>query len=327
MLRALLHPPPSKLPPTPPFRFCSLGREKNRGGDLAGHSLAAAGAFSAPRRPRIPARIRAAEKCAELLFCTLIPSAIRPPPAPSAGRRRQQQPPHSRPSGAPLSAGRRPPRPRRPFGGALHPALPRLAAAWSGGDGRAATFPAGCARFRRSGAFALAARRGNAGQVARARRRGQVGGCRVRRSRAGPARCIRRHRRRKAGECPGRAGSVANPSNAGGFWGVECARRVRAGDYPPRTFPARPGAIFARFAGSGFAAARVRPARVAESGVGAGREFPECPGKGQGENNRAQRNRESVFPSARRHSAGSGECGALAASAGGDGRRRVRGGE
>ena len=212
----------------------------------------------------------------------LSPSAIRPPPAPSAGRRRQQQPPHSRPSGAPLSAGRRPPRPRRPFGGALHPALPRLAAARSGGDGRAATFPAGCARFRRSGAFALAARRGNAGQVARARRRGQVGGCRVRRSRAGPARCIRRHRRRKAGECPGRAGSVANPSNAGGFGGVECARRVRAGDYPPRTFPARPGAIFARFAGSGFAAVRVRPARVAESGVGAGRKFPECTGKGRG---------------------------------------------
>ena len=33
-----------------------------------------------------------------------------------------------------------------------------------------------------------------------------------------------------------------NPSNAGGGdWGVECARRVRAGKYPPRTFPARQG--------------------------------------------------------------------------------------
>ena len=92
---------------------------------------------------------------------------------------------------------------------------------------------------------------------------------------------FRRGRRRPAGECPGR-GASANPSNAGVFWGVECARRVRAGDYPPRTFAARPGAIFARFAGSGFAAVRVRPARAAESGVGAGREFPKCPGKGAG---------------------------------------------
>ena len=54
------------------------------------------------------------------------------------------------------------------------------------------------------------------------------------------------------------------------------------GGLSPRTFAARPGAIFARFAGSGFAAVRVRPARAAESGVGAGREFPECPGKGRG---------------------------------------------
>ena len=43
------------------------------------------------------------------------------------------------------------------------------------------------------------------------------------------------------------------------------------------------------------------------------------PWQGAGENNRAQRNRESVFPPARPHSAGSGECGALAASAGDDG--------
>ena len=43
------------------------------------------------------------------------------------------------------------------------------------------------------------------------------------------------------------------------------------------------------------------------------------PWQGAGENNRAQRNRESVFPPARPHLAGSGECGALAASAGGGG--------
>ena len=54
------------------------------------------------------------------------------------------------------------------------------------------------------------------------------------------------------------------------------------GGLSPRTFAARPGAIFARFAGSGFAAVRVRPARAAESGVGARRKFPECPGKGRG---------------------------------------------
>ena len=54
------------------------------------------------------------------------------------------------------------------------------------------------------------------------------------------------------------------------------------GGLSPRTFAARPGAIFARFAGSGFAAVRVRLARAAESGVGARREFPECPGKGRG---------------------------------------------
>ena len=46
------------------------------------------------------------------------------------------------------------------------------------------------------------------------------------------------------------------------------------------------------------------------------------PRQGAGENNRAQRNRESVFPPVRPHSAGSGECGALAASAVGGGIRR-----
>ena len=43
------------------------------------------------------------------------------------------------------------------------------------------------------------------------------------------------------------------------------------------------------------------------------------PRQGAGENNRAQRDRESVFPPDRPQSAGSGECGALAASAGGGG--------
>ena len=86
----------------------------------------------------------------------------------------------------------------------------------------------------------------------------------------------------RRGNVRGGRGASANPSNAGDFWGVECAGRVWAGDYPPRTFATRPGAIFARFAGSGFAAVRVRLARAAESGVGARREFPECPGKGRG---------------------------------------------
>ena len=43
--------------------------------------------------------------------------------------------------------------------------------------------------------------------------------------------------------------------------------------------------------------------------------IPRMPWQGAEENNRAQRNRKSVFPPARRHSAGSGEYGALAASA------------
>ena len=77
--------------------------------------------------------------------------------------------------------------------------------------------------------------------------------------------------------------TVANPQSrtrrkkrGGGF-----ARRVSGGGYTPPGHSQRvQGAIFARFAGSGFAVARVRPAHVAESRVGAGREFPECPGKG-----------------------------------------------
>ena len=39
-----------------------------------------------------------------------------------------------------------------------------------------------------------------------------------------------------------------------------------------------------------------------------GARIPRMPWQGAGENNRAQRNRKSVFPSARPHSAGSGEC-------------------
>ena len=72
------------------------------------------------------------------------------------------------------------------------------------------------------------------------------------------------------GEYPGR-GASANPSNSGGFWGVGGAQGKRAGDYPPRTFPARPGAIFARFAGSGSPpSASARPAsRSPESARGA----------------------------------------------------------
>ena len=43
--------------------------------------------------------------------------------------------------------------------------------------------------------------------------------------------------------------------------------------------------------------------------------IPRMPWQGHGASSPAQRNRESVFPPARPHSAGSGECGALAASA------------
>ena len=93
---------------------------------------------------------------------------------------------------------------------------------------------------------------------------------------------FRRGRRHPAEESPGRGGERPLIRKIrGGFGGVERARRVRAGGPPLDAFSAS-GAIFARFAGSGFAAVRVRPARAAESGVGAGRESPECPDKGAG---------------------------------------------
>ena len=60
------------------------------------------------------------------------------------------------------------------------------------------------------------------------------------------------------------------------------------------------GAIFARFAGSGFAAVRVRPARVAESGVGAGANPPNALARARGGQPRtgAQGKRFSARPSA-----------------------------
>ena len=67
-----------------------------------------------------------------------------------------------------------------------------------------------------------------------------------------------------------------NSANSGGRRGA----RENYGGLSPPNIPGASGAIFARFAGSGFAAVRVRLARPAESGVGAGREFPECPGQG-----------------------------------------------
>ena len=75
-------------------------------------------------------------------------------------------------------------------------------------------------------------------------------------------------------------GASANSAGIGGFWGAGGAQKGNRRGYSPEHYQARRGAFFARFAGSGFAAARVRPARAAESGVGAGREFPECTGKG-----------------------------------------------
>ena len=69
-----------------------------------------------------------------------------------------------------------------------------------------------------------------------------------------------------------------NSANSGGRRGA----REKGGGLSPPNIRGASGAIFARFAGSGFAAVRVRLARAAESGVGARREFPECPGKGRG---------------------------------------------
>ena len=50
------------------------------------------------------------------------------------------------------------------------------------------------------------------------------------------------------------------------------------GETPPPDAPSAHRDVFRPF--RGFASAAVRPARAAESGVGAGREFPECSGKG-----------------------------------------------
>ena len=141
------------------------------------------------------------------------PSAERPAPSPAASRR------------IPARSGRRfapcvAPSPAPSIPPCTSP-LPRLAAARSaasGGDGRDATFPAGCARRRRR------IRAGNAAQRTPDKLRGRAAAAeRVRRG----AFAVRRRRR----EAEERGGD--NPSNAGGFWGVECARRVRAGDYPP----------------------------------------------------------------------------------------------
>ena len=101
------------------------------------------------------------------------------------------------------------------------------------------------------------------------------------------------------GEYP-RWGASANPSNSGGFWGVGGAQGKRAGDYPPRTFPARPGAIFARFAGSGSPpSASARPAsRSPESARGAN--SPNALARGGGKQSRPaqQGKRFSARPSA-----------------------------
>ena len=119
-------PPPCQTSPLPPSRIHSSGgAQKNRGENFAARSfgfvaqaqVAGGGIFRPPPPPppnsggiraEFGGEIRARNKWTELLFCTLIPSAIRPPPAPSAPRRRQQRPPHSRPSRAPLCAVRRP---------------------------------------------------------------------------------------------------------------------------------------------------------------------------------------------------------------------------
>ena len=91
---------------------------------------------------------------------------------------------------------------------------------------------------------------------------------------------IPRMLRQEAGE---RGGD--NPSNAGVFWGVERARRVRSGDYPPGHSRRVQRAVFAR-------AGRQRP----ESARG---RIPQRHGARGGALRPAQRNRESIFPPAR----------------------------
>ena len=76
-----------------------------------------------------------------------------------------------------------------------------------------------------------------------------------------------------------------NPSNAGVFGGVERARRVRSGDYPPGHSRRVQGAVFAR-------AGRQRP----ESARG---RIPQRHGARGGALRPAQRNRESIFPPSR----------------------------
>ena len=73
----------------------------------------------------------------------------------------------------------------------------------------------------------------------------------------------------------------ANPSNAGGFWGVECARRVRAGDYPPEHSRGGQGRFSrgSRGAGSPPSASAWPAPRCPDS---ARARIPECPGKGRG---------------------------------------------
>ena len=80
---------------------------------------------------------------------------------------------------------------------------------------------------------------------------------------------FRRGRRRPAGKCPGRERPLIR--KFGGFLGVERARRVRAGDYPPRTFPARQGRFSrgSRGAGSPPSASAWPAPRSPESARGA----------------------------------------------------------
>ena len=95
-------------------------------------------------------------------------------------------------------------------------------------------------------------------------------------------------------------------------------RRVRAGDLSPR-HSRRVRGDFRAVRGERVRRRPRPPGPRRGVRIRRGARIPRMPWQGAGENNRAQRNRESVFPSARPHSAGSGECDALAASAVGGG--------
>ena len=103
----------------------------------------------------------------------------------------------------------------------------------------------------------------------------------------------------RRGNVRGGRGASANPSNAGVFWGVECARRVRAGDYPPEHSRRVQGRFSrdSRGAGSPPSASAWPAPRSPESARGAN--SPNALARGGGKQSRTaqQGKRFSVRPS------------------------------